>query len=285
MIGTSAFESIVPNIVAASRLAVARRAIGRGTRASLKRMLHRPSANAADSAHPPERLRRSGKSVDRAHSPHRRYERTARHSRSIAGARRVYRGPEDRAGRLRPGTRRDRTQDPHGLLQLARPQTPLRASPTAPRGVSATPAPPRRGSDGTLDVQASAVLLGRSPRHGAEGTRPHPDDGGQGTDGPSPEGPLEKPRQRSTRVRAPAQAEDVEPRATAAVPGRGAAEHRRDPRPKSPGALRHGASRLRRVRRGTRAHAKDRSREGRGDRAPRQRRVRRRTDAPGGRTV
>src|SRR5438445_575081 len=137
MIGTSAFESIVPNIVAASRLAVARRAIGRGTRASLKRMLHRPSANAADSAHPPERLRRSGKSVDRAHSPHRRYERTARHSRPIAGARRVYRGPEDRAGRLRPGTRRDRKQDPHGLRQLARPQknssTRRRSEPGRPR--------------------------------------------------------------------------------------------------------------------------------------------------------
>src|SRR5213083_3644850 len=160
MIGTSAFESIVPNIVAARRLAVARRAIGRGTRASLKRMPHRPSANAADSVRPPERLRRSRESVDRAHSPHRRCERTGGHSRPIARARRVDRGPEDRAGRLRPGTRRDRTQDPHGLLQLARPQTPLRASPTAPRGVSATPAHPRRGSDRALDVQASAVLLG-----------------------------------------------------------------------------------------------------------------------------
>src|SRR5207249_1188241 len=110
---------------------------------------------------------------------------------------------------------------------------------------------------------------------------PHPDDGGQGTDGPRPEGPLEKPRQRRARVRAPTQAEDVEPRTTAEVPGRGAAEHRRDPRPKSPGAVRHGTSRLRRVRGGTRAHAEDRVREGRGDRAPRQRSVRGRADAPG----
>src|SRR5947199_8812279 len=209
MIGTSAFESIVPNIVAARRLTVARRAIGRGTRASLKRMPHRPSANAADSVRPPERLRRSRESVDRAHLPHRRCERTGGHSRTIGRARRVDRGPEDRAWRLRPGTRRDRTQDPHGLLQLARPQTPLRASPTAPRGVSATPAHPRRGSDRALDVQASAVLLGRSPRDGAEGTRPHPDDAGQGTDGLRPEGPLKKPRQRRAEERAPTQAETV----------------------------------------------------------------------------
>src|SRR5438876_9779300 len=48
MIGTSAFESIVPNIVAARNFAVIRRDIGRGTLASDKRLRQGASVDTVD---------------------------------------------------------------------------------------------------------------------------------------------------------------------------------------------------------------------------------------------
>src|SRR2546429_148730 len=76
MTGTSAFESIVPSIVATSRLSVRSRAIVGGTRATFKRISRHDSPNAADLQPSPERLRRRRDSMSRAHSTRRRDDRT-----------------------------------------------------------------------------------------------------------------------------------------------------------------------------------------------------------------
>src|SRR2546422_9200467 len=79
MPGTSAFESIVPSIVAASKFSVRRRAIIGGTRATLKNMSRHDSPNAADFPGAPERLRRPEGSIFRANPTHRRFERARGH--------------------------------------------------------------------------------------------------------------------------------------------------------------------------------------------------------------
>src|SRR2546422_11720708 len=102
MPGTSAFESIVPSIVAASKFSVRRRAIIGGTRGTLKNMSRHDSPNAADFPGAPERLRRRGGSVFPAKPPHPRFERARGHFGGPPRKRRGARGGGGPARRLCP---------------------------------------------------------------------------------------------------------------------------------------------------------------------------------------
>src|SRR5467141_1337723 len=164
MTGTRAFESIVPSIVAASRLSVHRRAIVGRTRATFKRISKHDSPNAAELRPSPERLRRRDDSIPRAHSARRRFERAGGHSRAAPRTRCRDRGPEDRAGRLRPGAGRDRTQDPLRFLQLDGPEAFVRTGPATSRRVPSATPDPRRRSRGDFDLQEPAGDLGRPSR-------------------------------------------------------------------------------------------------------------------------
>src|SRR2546426_2623916 len=201
MTGTRAFESIVPSIVAASRLSVHRRAIVGGTRATFKRISRHDSPNAADLQPSPERLRRRGDSTGCAHSTRRRFERARGHARAPPGARRRDRDSQDRAGGLRPGTGRNRAKDPLRFLQLDGPQASVRTGPATSGCVPATARDPRRGPGGDLDVPEPSSDLRRPPRPRDDRTRPRPNDGGQGTDCAPLEHPLEAPGQGSRRLR------------------------------------------------------------------------------------
>src|SRR3989442_7331083 len=191
--GTSAFESIVPSIVAASRFRVRRAAMMGGTRATLKNMSRHDSPNAADLPGSPERLRRPEGSIFRANPTHRRFERARGHCGAPRRTRCGDRGAENRAGRLCPGTHRHRTQDLLRFLQLDGPETPLRAGPAAPRRLPAATRDPRRRPGRDLDIQEPAGDLGRAPRPRDDGAGSRARDGGQGTDRALVEHPLEAP--------------------------------------------------------------------------------------------
>src|SRR2546425_5279623 len=178
MTGTSAFESIVPSMVAASRLRVRRAAIMRGTRATLKKMSRHDSPNAADLRRSPERLRRREGSIIRADPSRGRFERARGHSRETPGTWRGDRGAEDRAGRLCPGTRWHRTQDPLRFLQLDGPEAPVRTGAAAHGRLPAAARNPRRRPGRDLDVQEPASDLGRPPRPRDDGAGPRAHDGG-----------------------------------------------------------------------------------------------------------
>src|SRR2546425_140207 len=278
MTGTNAFESMVPSIVAASRLSVRRRAIVGGTRATFKRISRHDSPNAADLWPSPERLRRRGDSMRRAHSTRRRFERARGHSRAPPGARRRDRDPQDRSRRLRPGTRWDRAKDPLRFLQLDGPQASLRTGPASPRRVPATARDPRRGPRGNLDVPKPAGDLGGAPcpRDDRAGSRP--DDRGQGPDGAAAEHPLEASGQGGRGVRPAAQAEGDVARTAAAVRRRRTSEHRRDARPQPPRAVRIRPRRVLSNRRGPEEGAEDRGHQGRRDCAPIELALRRRSE-------
>src|SRR5436309_3172213 len=199
--GTSAFESIVPSIVAASKFSVRRRAIIGGTRATLKNMSRHDSPNAADLPGSPERLRRREGSIFRANPTHRRFERARGHSGAPPRTRCGDRGAENRAGRLCPGTRRHRTQDPLRFLQLDGPETPLRAGPAAPRRLPAATRDPRRRPGRDLDIQEPAGDLGRPSRARDHGAGPRAHDRGQGTNCASSQHPLETAGEGSGGIR------------------------------------------------------------------------------------
>src|SRR5438128_9005491 len=267
MTGTSAFESIVPSIVATSRLSVRRRAIVGRTRATFKRMSTHDSPNAADLPRSPERLRRRGVSTRCAHSARRRFERARGHSRTPPGTRRRDRDPQDRAGRLCPRTGRDRTQDPLRFLQLDGPKASLRTGPATPRRVPAAARDPRRRPGRDLDVPEPSSDPGRPPRPRDDRTGSCPDDGGQGTDIAPLEHPLEAPGQGSRGLRFATQAESHVARTAAAVCRRRTSEHRRDPRPQPPRAIRIRPRRVLGNGRGPEEGAEDRGHQGRRDRA------------------
>src|SRR5947208_800725 len=265
--GTSAFESIVPSIVAASRFSVRRAAIDGRTRATLKRMSPRDSPNAADLPRPPECLRRRDDSIARAHPPRRRFERARGHSRAAPRTRRRDRGAEDCAGRLCPGTGRDRAQDPQRFLQFHGPQASLRTGSATARRVPPAARDPRRRLGRDLDVPEPSGNPRRAPRPRDDGAGSCPDDRGQGTDRAPAEHPLEAAGEGSGGVRAAAQAEGDVARAAATVRRRGTAEHRRDARPQPPRALRIRPRRVLGLRGGLEEGTEDRGHQGGGDRA------------------
>src|SRR5437867_8261869 len=158
MIGTRAFESTVPSIVAASRFAVVRRAIRIRDKGGLRKgcvrivgltPLNRPGHRNPYVAPP----LRSGCADPLRH----RRKRAGRHPRAAAGTRGRHRDTQDRTRRLRPRTDWDRTEGAPRFLRVDGPQAPVRTGAAPPGGVPATAIDPRGRPRGDLDVQESAV--------------------------------------------------------------------------------------------------------------------------------